>query len=183
MDHVEIDNEVVQACKIHLPNISDNAFNDKRVTLYIEDGLKYLKNESCPLYDLVIVDSSDPTQGPNSSLFEDDFYALIKKRLDPVNGLICLQAENYWLHTNFVKQLSTRCKSIFPKVNYYYTHVPTYPGGLIGFFLCSMNTNYDPILNMPSGVEEVKFLKELKYYNEEVHKASFALPTFMKDSL
>lgn len=31
------------------------------------------------------------------------------------------------------------CKGIFPVVSYAYTCIPTYPGGQIGFLLCSKN--------------------------------------------
>ena len=39
---VEIDEKVVEACKLHLPNIA-SAFDDKRLDLRIEDGIEFVK--------------------------------------------------------------------------------------------------------------------------------------------
>ena len=58
IDLVEIDEDVVAACRKFLPVTAD-ALIDKRVHIYYEDGLKYVRhceNE----YDLIIVDSTDP---------------------------------------------------------------------------------------------------------------------------
>ena len=58
IDVVEIDEEVVSACRQHLPQTACG-FDDKRVRLYYEDGLKYVRR--CEdAYDLILVDSTDP---------------------------------------------------------------------------------------------------------------------------
>jgi spermidine synthase len=52
--------------------------------------------------------------------------------------------------------------------------VPTYPSGIIGFTFCSKK--YHPINNF-NETEALK-LNDLKYYNKDIHKAAFNLPTF-----
>lgn len=67
----------------------------------------------------------------------------------------------------------------FKHVSYYYTLVPTYPSGSIGFLLSSKKHN--PIENIDT--THIKRLDGLKYYNEEMHKASFCLPQYLKTTL
>ena len=66
IDVVEIDEMVVKVAKEYLP-FTANKFDDPRVHIYYQDGLKYVRkceNE----YDLIIVDSTDPF-GPGEGLF------------------------------------------------------------------------------------------------------------------
>lgn len=67
-------------------------------------------------------------------------------------------------------------------VEYAYTTIPTYPSGQIGFMVCSKDPNADVKVPLRSWSpeEEEKFCK---YYNSEIHKASFVLPTFAKKAL
>jgi spermidine synthase len=57
-----------------------------KVNTIFSDGAAYLKNNK-GLYDIVIVDSSDPI-GPASTLFEEQFYVTLKESLAP-GGIIC----------------------------------------------------------------------------------------------
>lgn len=53
IDMVEIDEQVVNVCKEYLPQTAC-AFDDPRLTLYIEDGLKFVRRKENE-YDLIIV--------------------------------------------------------------------------------------------------------------------------------
>jgi spermidine synthase len=55
--------------------------------------------------------------------------------------------------------------------------VPTYPSGMIGFSFCSKK--YSAIADFKP--EKIKELPDLKYYHEELHKASFVLPVFAQE--
>lgn len=65
---VEIDEQVVNVCKEYLPQTAC-AFDDPRLTLYIEDGLKFVRRKENE-YDLIIVDSTDPF-GPGEGLYKE----------------------------------------------------------------------------------------------------------------
>ena len=73
IDMVEIDEQVVNVCKEYLPQTAC-AFDDPRLTLYIEDGLKFVRRKENE-YDLIIVDSTDPF-GPGEGLFTKEFYGI-----------------------------------------------------------------------------------------------------------
>lgn len=91
-------------------------------------------------------------------------------------------AENQWLHLKLITQLKKDCKQVFPTVEYAYTTIPTYPSGQIGFMVCSKDASVDlknPLRSFSAEQEE----KELKYYNADIHKASFVLPTFARAAL
>lgn len=174
---MEIDGIVVDSCRKFCPKISSGAFENEKVTLYITDGLEFLKNDTSAPYDVAIVDSSDPSQGPNQSLFQEDFYQLLKNRIHPKRGVLCFQAEHQWLHRGLVKKLYDRCRGIFPVVKYFHTQVPTYPGGQIGFFICANSASFDP----SSIVDQMPhFVSDLHYYTMDMHRAAFAVPAFVQ---
>lgn len=75
---VEIDRKVVEICKEYIPGTA-SGFDDERLNLYFEDGLKFVKRKNNE-YDLIIVDSTDPV-GPGLELFTMEFYENCYKAL------------------------------------------------------------------------------------------------------
>lgn len=162
---VEIDEEVVNVSKKFLPFMSKGSFDDPRMELIIEDGVKWLEqlvaaNKSVSngtigntpsngqgqsikrLFDVIITDSSDPI-GPATVLFESNYYNLLRQVLEPNHGIICSQAENYWFELDTIKKLVKVARGIFGSVSYASTLVPSYPSGQIGFILCSIQSGVD----------------------------------------
>ena len=91
-------------------------------------------------------------------------------------------AENQWLHLPLITKLKKDCKEIFPVVEYAYTTIPTYPSGQIGFMVCCKDPERNVRVPLRTWtVEEEE--KLCKYYNAEIHKASFILPTFAQKAL
>ncbi|MCL4120299.1 UNVERIFIED_CONTAM: hypothetical protein GTU68_060940, partial [Idotea baltica] len=133
--HCEIDQEVINACKTHLPSMGCG-FSNPKLKSFSGDGAAFLDSTQ-EKFDVIITDASDPV-GPASSLFSDDYYAKMKVKLKQ-GGILCCQGENMWLHSAMISKLVKNCRSIFPVVEYAYTCTPTYPGGQIGFILCSLN--------------------------------------------
>lgn len=164
----EIDGDVIEICKKYFPNLSCS-FHDPRSEVFLDDGAQFVK-ERKNLYDIIIVDSSDPV-GPAEVLFQEEFYRSMFNALTQ-DGIVVTQSESFLYHREVIEELATFNKKIFPHYSYYYTMVPTYPSGVIGFSFCSKK--YDPILDFKP--ERAGALAGLEYYNEEIHKASFALP-------
>jgi len=156
-------------------------FNDPRLKLVVQDGVKYLASHTEGTFDVIIVDSSDPI-GPASVLFEKSFYEIAKKALKP-NGIICSQSECIWLHLDLIKSMLDFSRTLFPNVDYGYTTIPTYPSGQIGFLLCSLGDS----CKKPKSTPEQAFVEEeknsLRYYNSAIHEASFVLPQFAGQKL
>ncbi|CAN1320986.1 Spermidine synthase 2, partial [Linum perenne] len=182
IDICEIDKMVVDVSKEFFPKVAVG-YEDPRVTLRIGDGVAFLKAVPAGTYDAVIVDSSDPI-GPAQELFEKPFFQSVANALRP-GGVVCTQAESIWLHMHIIEDIVSNCRQIFKgSVNYAWTTVPTYPSGVIGFMLCSTEGPAvdfkNPVGSIDMETEYNKTTGPLKFYNTELHGASFCLPSFAK---
>ena len=77
---VEIDANVVEASKKHLPQMA-SAFDHPKLELIIGDGIEYVAKAAPKSFDYIIVDGSDPV-GPAEGLFSEKFYRDCKNALD-----------------------------------------------------------------------------------------------------
>ena len=96
-----------------------------------------------------------------------------------MNQLTLAAAENQWLHLSLITDLKKSCREVFPTVEYAYTTIPTYPSGQIGFMVCCKDKDRDvttPVRSWDTQEED----KLCRYYNKDIHKASFVLPTFAR---
>jgi spermidine synthase len=91
-------------------------------------------------------------------------------------------AENQWLHLDLIADLKKSCNEVFPVAEYAYTTIPTYPSGQIGFMVCCKDAsrNVREPLRTWSAEEEQKLCR---YYNQDIHRASFVLPNFARQKL
>nr|Q96557.1 RecName: Full=Spermidine synthase 2; Short=SPDSY 2; AltName: Full=Putrescine aminopropyltransferase 2 [Datura stramonium]CAA69421.1 spermidine synthase 2 [Datura stramonium] len=181
IDICEIDKMVVEVAKQFFPDVAVG-YEDPRVNLHIGDGVAFLKNVPAGTYDAVIVDSSDPI-GPAQELFEKPFFETIARALRP-GGVVSTQAESIWLHMHIIEEIVANCREIFKgSVNYAWTTVPTYPSGMIGFMLCSTEgpaVDFKNPINPIDDESHGQTIGPLKFYNSEIHQASFCLPSFAK---
>jgi spermidine synthase len=99
------------------------------------------------------------------------------------NGMICCQGETHWLFSNLINKVMTFAGDIFPSVSYAQCQVPTYPTGLIGFVMCSLEANKQFAQPTHKFDEETVCKLELKFYNSEMHTAAFANPTSFQQVL
>ena len=178
IDMVEIDEQVVEVCKKYLPKTAC-AFDDKRVHLYIQDGLKYIRK--CEnQYDLIIVDSTDPF-GPGEGLFTKEFYGNCYKALNE-SGIMVNQHESPFYHDDAIamQRAHKRIVESFPISKVYQVHIPTYPSGhwLFGF----ASKKFHPIRDMDEARWNALGLAT-RYYNSELHRGAFALPNYVEDLL
>lgn len=178
IDMVEIDEMVVRASQKYLP-LTASQLTDPRVTLYFEDGLAFIHGKE-NAYDLILVDSTDPI-GPGEGLFSEAFYNDCYRALSE-DGILINQHESpyYPNYAREMKRSHSKIKKLFPVSKVYQFHMPTYPSGhwLFGF----ASKKYDPIADFKPDVWNA-FGIETKYYNTELHKGCFALPTFVKNML
>ncbi|SIT69976.1 spermidine synthase [Edaphobacillus lindanitolerans] len=168
---VDIDGKVIEYSKKYLPSIAGK-LEDPRVDVRVGDGFMHIA-ESENEYDVIMVDSTEPV-GPAVNLFTKGFYAGISKALKE-DGLFVAQSDNPWFKADLIRQVQQDVREIFPVTRLYTANIPTYPSGLWCFTLGSKK--YDPL-----AVEESRFHDiETKYYTEELHKAAFVLPKFVRD--
>ena len=88
---VDIDQEVVEACVEHMPEMHQGCFDDPRCELVFGDALHYL-DESVGEWDVIISDLSDPIEeGPSYALFTKEYFEKCKRALRP-GGVFVVQA-------------------------------------------------------------------------------------------
>lgn len=155
-------------------------FDSEKLTLHVGDGFEFMKNHSQE-FDVIITDSSDPV-GPAVNLFQENYFALMKSALRP-NGIVCSQAGTIWNDMELVTSTLSFCRNQFPAAAYAYASVPTYPSGQIGFVIGSLDK--DITFDTPQVVfsREDEKAMNLRYYNSDIHKSAFVLPTFVKYQL
>lgn len=168
----EIDKEVIAISKKYFPEFR-LGFSDPRVEIIIDDAACYIKGKN-NYFDVICVDSPDPI-GSATVLFEREFFENIKQALHE-GGIAVAQMESMFYSADLIVNIQQFTKQLFKHVLYYYTLVPTYPSGTIGFLFFSKK--YDPFECF--NLKKVE-IDDLQYYNNAVHTASFQLPQFFKD--
>lgn len=168
---VEIDGRVIEAAKEFLPEISCG-YADPRVEIMVDDGIKHVKEHNY-VYDMIIVDSTDPV-GPAEGLFNEAFYNNVYSALKE-DGLFVAQTESPFFNRKLITDIHRVLQGIFPVVRLFMGYVPTYPGGLWTFTMGSKK--YDPV---EADLDRIIDLNT-RYYSPAVHRSSFVLPPFVEE--
>lgn len=165
----DIDEAVPRVSRKYLPKMAEGLDHPKSKVI-IGDGFAFLKDpKNQGAFDVIITDSSDP-DGPAEVLFQKSYFELLKGALRE-GGHISTQAESMWVHLDLIRTLTQSTRELFPVADYAYTMIPTYPCGQIGFVVCSLDPNRD--VRVPQ-----RTVPNCRYYSNEIHRASFALPAF-----
>ena len=173
---VEIDPMVVQVCLEYFGQSTATSWKDPRVRLVHADAAKYVQ-ECSEQFDIILGDTSDPV-GPAETLFQPSFYESMYAALKP-HGIVCVQAECFWIHLDLIADLVACCHDIFETAEYATTMVPTYPCGQIGFLLARKTDRW-------TSARPVRILtdsEDLQWYSPAQHEASFVLPPFVRSRL
>jgi len=157
IDLVEIDEDVIKISKKFLNEIGGEAWNDKRLEIHVDDGVKWVKKTKDNFYDVIFIDCSDPSEFSNL-LFSDFFYKECKRILSP-RGILATQSESPEsfknIHINILKTL----KNIFKVSETMYSFVPIYPSGIWSWTFASSEDlnlskqNYDELVKIEKGCE------------------------------
>ena len=178
IDMVEIDPLVVEVSKKYLPQTACR-LNDERVHIYYEDGLRFVRAKE-DLYDLIIVDSTDPF-GPGEGLFTKEFYGSCFKALKE-DGIMVNQHESPFYPEDAVacQRAHKRIVESFPISRVYQAHIPTYPSGhwLFGF----ASKKYHPVHDLDGARWNLLGIKT-RYYTTRLHGGAFMLPAYVEELL
>jgi len=181
---VDIDGEVVDECKKHLPEMHQGAFDDPRTRLLHEDARAYLE-KTTDRFDLIVVDLVEPLEeGPACLLFTKEFYTLIRDRLTE-HGVMTMQAGMTKVNEIFFHGAVNRTlKEVFPVVAPYQSFISCF-GTPWGFILASKGT--DPRKQTPAEIDrligERMDPKQLGYWDGNAHLHCFSLPKFLRQSI
>lgn len=177
---VEIDRSVIDMCKKYFPNHSCGAFEDSRLQIIIEDGFRYVA-ETNDRFDVIISDSTDPI-GPGEVLFRKDYYTACKQCLTE-GGVLVTQNGVAFMQPDEIKTTAGHLRAIFKDWHFYGAAIPTYVGGIMTFGWATEDKQLRKI-----GIDILQerykaFGLQTRYYNPEVHVASFALPQYILNAI
>jgi len=175
VDMVEIDKEVVEVSKKFFLNNGD--WENERLNLVIADGVEFIANAEDKSYDIILVDSTDD-KNQASGLYKPAFYAQANRVLKD-DGLIAVQGSSYFVDIEQHKSILKRMGSLFSIVMPYRYEMLTYPGVVWNFIIASKK--YHPTADII--LQRADLIEGLKYYNSDIQRASFAVPTQIKKEL
>ena len=177
---IDLDAEVVELCRQHLPDHHQGSFDDPRVTLLHQDARSYLQLEGDD-YDVMLLDLVDPLEGgPAYLLYTDEFYRIAKNRLTP-GGVLVTQSGPAGL-PNYQECFTTiyhTLSEVFTHTVAAQVHVPAFET-LWGFTIAS-DAPLLPLTGpeLDSAISR-RINKELRHYDAETHRGMFALPKFLR---
>ncbi len=175
---VELDARVVEVAKEHLQKVHHGVFDNPKLRLVIDDGLKFIA-KTTEKYDLIVLDLPDPI-GPAAALYEAAFFADCKRALAP-GGVLTLHMGSPVSRPEHVRDIYRRLAAEFAIVRPYAMFVPLY-GALWSMASCS--DTLDPVKVSAEEIDRRivrRDLAHLQYYNSATHHAVFALPNFVRD--
>ena len=178
IDLVEMDPEVVNACRAYLPE-NASRLDDSRVHIYYDNALRFIRR-CTEQYDLIIVDSTDPF-GPSEGYFTREFYGICYNALREDGIMVNQQGSPFYKHdAEAMKRSHQRIAATFPISRVYQAHIPTYAAGywLFGF----ASKKYHPVDDL--NAEGWKALNlQTRYYTTRLHVGAFYLPAFLENML
>lgn len=154
---VDIDGEVVRACREHMEVMHRGAFDDDRHDLVIGDALEYIKDPAKTPeggWDLIISDLSDPIEdGPSFPLFTKEYFADLKEILADHGVLVVQSGPVSPPEVRYHARLASTLRNVFGHTKSLQSDVPTYPGPW-SFILASRST-----IDLPSAEETDTILR------------------------
>ncbi len=180
---VEIDGQVIELVRQHMPGIAGDAWDDPRADIIVGDGLAYVAQSPPGRFDVMIVDSTDPV-GVGETLFTEAFYADCARALG-AGGIVVNQAGVPFMQGTELEQTTRRRRAAFPHVSAYVAAVPTYVGGLmaLGFAAKAPGLDSVPAADLAKRATASGILDSTRYWTPEVHEAAFKLPPYIAHRL
>jgi len=170
IDLVEIDDEVIKVSKTFLKELGGSAWRDKRLTIHIADGGKWVEKTKDNSYDAILIDCSDPSEFSNF-LFTDSFYKECKRILTK-KGILATQSESPESFKNIHIHILKSLKKEFKSSETMYSFVPIYPSGIWSWTFASEE---ELNLSNPHSEEVTIIEKSCDIWNLNFQKAAFKM--------
>ncbi len=178
---VDIDKELVDMAREHLPEWHQGAFDNPRTTMHYTDARQWLVDHKGAGFHAILSDLPNPhEEGPGQMLFTKEYFQICADAMSD-DGVLALQAgtanENYpECMVSCVKTLESM--DCFAHVAGYYGLVTTFfqPWG---FVLASKKHN--PLELTEAMIAERFAARGVKtrYYTPRFHQACFTLPEYL----
>jgi spermidine synthase len=177
---VDLDREVVEACREHLPTWHAGSFDDPKVELRYEDIQDTLAKSKDGEYDMIVLDITDPVEeGPSVDLFTVRFYSEVARVLAD-DGIVTMQCgELDPADMRVARTVRTTLSEVFPWVKIMQVFVPSFHS-LWGLGMCAKRA-FD--IEPPGLAERIEAIEGLRAYDIHRHRALLHLPKFLREML
>lgn len=183
---IDIDEELIDMVKVHMPEWHQGAFEDPRTTLEFTDARRYLENAKGAGFDVILSDLPNPHEaGPALYLFTKEYYQICADAMSD-DGVFAMQAgcANANYPELFACNIATleAMSEVFPYVRGYYGIVTTFMMPW-GFVLASKK--YDP-LELTEAEIARRFAERgvsTRYYTPRYHQSVFTLPDYLLEAV
>ena len=180
---LDLDQQVVELCRQHLPNHHQGSFDDPRLQLLHQDARAYLNSPGVE-FDVMVMDLVDPLEGgPAYLLYTREYYEIAKSRLK-AGGILVTQSGPAGLlsHQECFTTINRTLSTVFAHCVCYQVHVPAFQT-LWGFNIASDS----PIPALDAASVDAKLAqrlgRELEFYDGETHLGMFNLPKFLRTGI
>jgi spermidine synthase len=174
-DLVEIDERVTRVAEQYFPELCE-ANGDHRARFHFTDGIKWVGDVDVGSYDVIIIDSTDPI-GPAAGLYSQSFYSSCMRALG-ADGVLAAQSESPLFHLELIKRMHAAMAAAGFRDR-----------GSLHFPQCSYPSGWWTVTLASKAVPVAGFREtagktfRTRYYNDAVHRAALALPTFFEQAL
>ncbi len=173
---VEIDQRVTEISEQYFPTLCESN-RDQRAHFLFQDGIKWMAEAPENSVDVIIIDSSDPI-GPSEGLFTENFYRDCVRVLTP-QGILAQQTESPLLHVPLLQAIHQSMRDCgFESSRTLHFPQCVYPSG---WWSVTLAGPADLTAFNLNAAQHRPF--KTRYYNPNIHQASFALPTFLQEAL
>ena len=180
---VDLDREVVELCREHLPAHHQGSFDDPRLQLHFDDARGFMER-STDSFDVLVLDLPDPMEGgPAYQLYTLRFYQLLRSRLNPGGCLVTQSGPAGVLnHSEVFTAIHRTLQQVFPVVAAYSIFMQSF-GEPWGFTIASLGPS-----PLACGADEVdgclaeRGVEGLRFYDGTTHDALFKLPKFLREA-
>ena len=119
VDVVELEPAITHVARV-CAKINQNVLRNPKVHLYTGDGREFLLTTRSD-YDIIFSEPSNPYRAGVASLFSQDFYKAVARRLRP-RGLFLQWLQGYELDSQVVRTAYATLGSVFPAVESWQVH-------------------------------------------------------------
>ncbi|MCS7123180.1 MAG: polyamine aminopropyltransferase [Candidatus Aenigmarchaeota archaeon] len=164
---VDIDEEIINLCKIYFKKINKNSLINKKVEIIVEDGKFFVEKEK-EKYDCIILDLTDPFGSEISKeLYSKKFYKNLKNLLNK-DGIIVTQAGSAFYFKKIYNSIYKSIQTNFKFIKDYENWIPSF-----GYSCCFIVASNKYNLSNLTENEIKKRIKErklkLKFYTPSIH--------------
>jgi len=181
---LDIDQQVVEASRIFLPEWNNGAFEDSRTEIIYVDARNYLEKHN-EKFDVILIDITEPIENtPAYFLVTQEMYKLVQSHLNK-EGVMAQQAGSTSIsELHIFASLYKTILSVFPVIRTLSLQIPSFslPWGII-----IASESKDPVALKSASINKklAKYFPQnkLKYYDGDIHFTMLVQPEYFKEAL